>query len=289
VTTLRLRTAAISGATGYLGSVIRDRLRVEGWRTIDLVRMGQGETGRRFVLGLPVEASLLDGVDLLVHCAYDMTLGRPADIWRVNVDGTRRLLELAHSTGVRRVIVLSSMSAFDGTTQLYGRAKLQIEGYAQQLAACSVRPGLVYGPNAGGMAGTLSRLVRLPVVPLITPSSYQFTVHEDDLADSIAALAVAKEVPTEPIGIANPLPVPFRKILDHLARDQGRQCRYLPVEWRLVQIALSLIEKLPLPQPIRADSLLGLVRPAPFVPNLGVLQSLGIRLRRFGQPVPPRR
>jgi nucleoside-diphosphate-sugar epimerase len=180
------------------------------------------------------------------------------------------------------------MSAFEGTTQLYGQAKLQIEACAQQMGACSVRPGLVYGPRAGGMAGTLSRLTRLPVVPLIGPRSYQFTVHEDDFADAIAALAVTENVPTEPIGIANPLPVPFRQILDRLARDQGRECRFLPVDRRLVQVALALAEKLSLPQPIRADSLVGLLRPAPFVPNLEVLQSFGIRLRRFGQPVPPK-
>jgi hypothetical protein len=95
-------------------------------------------------------------------------------------------------------------------------------------------------------------------------------------------------VPYDPIGIANPLRVPFRQILDRFARDQGRRCRFVPLDWRLVQAGLSVAEKLPLPEVIRADSLLGLVRPAPLVPNLEVLQSLGIRLRRFGQPVPPR-
>jgi nucleoside-diphosphate-sugar epimerase len=282
------RTAAVSGSSGYLGGVIADRLRTVGWRTLSLVRTNLGADCRRFVLGAPVGPELLEGVDLLVHCAYDMTLRRPEDIRRVNVGGTKNLLEAARSAGVGRVIVLSSMSAFDGTTQVYGRAKLEIEDHARRLGACSVRPGLVYGPRAGGMAGTLRRLTRLPVVPLIGGRSYQFTVHEDDFADAIAALAGAGRAPVEPIGIANPLPVPFRQILERFARDEGRQCRFVPVDWRLVHPALSLGEKLPLRLPIRSDSLLGLVRPAPLVPNLEILQSLGVRLRRFGQPVPPR-
>ena len=79
----------------------------------------------------------------------------------------------------------------------------------------------------------------LPLVPLVGAGSYQFTVHEDDLADAIAALAWRRDVPTEPVGIANPVPVPFRQILDCFARDQGRRCRFVPVDWRLAQSALS--------------------------------------------------
>jgi nucleoside-diphosphate-sugar epimerase len=287
MTTYPERTAAVSGASGYLGGVVAARLRADGWRTVHLSHTAHGETFRRFVLGSPLQADLLDGVDLLVHCAYDMTPRQARDIWRINVDGTRDLLEAARSSGVARVIVLSSMSAFDGTTQLYGRAKLEIEAHAQRLRACSVRPGLVYGPRAGGMAGSLSRLTRLPIVPVVGNRSYQFTVHEDDFASAIASLAVAENVTTKPIGIANPLRVPFRQILERLAWDQGRRCRFAPVDRHFVQVALWLTDKIPLPLPIRADSLLGLLQPAPFVPNLEVLQSLGIRLRRFGQPVPP--
>jgi nucleoside-diphosphate-sugar epimerase len=215
-----------------------------------------------------------------------MAVRKRDDIWRVNVRGTEHLLEAARSAGVDRVIVLSSMSAFEGTTQLYGQAKLEIEALARVPGTCSVRPGLVYGPRAGGMAGTLRRLARLPVIPLVGGHSYQFTVHENDFADAIAALARAPQIPSGPIGIANPVPVPFRQILERFARDDGRRCRFLPVDWRMVQVALSMVEKTPLPLPVRSDSLLGLVRPAPFVPNLDVLESLGARLRRFGQPVP---
>jgi nucleoside-diphosphate-sugar epimerase len=286
VSTTGPKTAAVSGASGYLGGIVADRLQKEGWQTLRLVRNQEGESCRRFVLGPAIPPGLLEGVDLLVHCAYDMALRRREDIWRVNVGGTDSLLEAARAAGVGRVIVVSSMSAFEGTTQLYGQAKLEIEMAARRFGACSVRPGLAYGPRAGGMAGTLRRLTRLPVVPLIGGSSRQFTVHEDDFADAIVALARAREVPNVPVGIANPIAVPFRHILDRLARDEGRRCRFLPVDWRLVQFALSLAEKTPVPLPVRSDSLLGLVHPAPNVPNLAVLQSLGIHLRRFGQPVP---
>jgi nucleoside-diphosphate-sugar epimerase len=107
------RTAAVSGANGYLGGVICDRLRKEGWQTLKLLRSGGGESCRRFVLGAPVEPDLFEGVDLLVHCAYDMALRRAEDIWRINVAGTEKLLEVGRAAGIGRMIVLSSMSAFD--------------------------------------------------------------------------------------------------------------------------------------------------------------------------------
>src|ERR1700686_1328361 len=112
-------------------------------------------------------ADLLDGVDVLIHCAYDMTLRSRDDIWRVNVDGTRKLLDAAVRSDVRLSIVLSSMSAYEGTAQLYGLSKLDIERDAAQVGAVCVRPGLVYGPTAGGMAGALGKLTALPLIPVV--------------------------------------------------------------------------------------------------------------------------
>ncbi|MGO8870853.1 MAG: hypothetical protein ACLQPH_05525 [Acidimicrobiales bacterium] len=53
-----------------------------------------------------------------------------------------------------------------------------------------------------------------------------------------------------------------------------------------MRAGLRLAERLGEPLPFRADSLLGLAHPAPSVPNLEVLDGLGVSLRRFGQPVP---
>jgi nucleoside-diphosphate-sugar epimerase len=285
----RSNVVAITGASGYLGGVIKERLQGAGWHTVDLVRTVKNSDSRQFDIASPVPADLLNDVEVLIHCAYDMSLRNRSDIWRVNVNGTHRLLQSAREHGVRRTIVLSSMSAFEGTEQIYGQAKLQIEEEARMLGACSVRPGVVYGRRAGGMAGTLSSLTRLPVVPLIAQRSRLFTVHEDDFAESVAALIAAAQVSLDPIGIANPVPVTIREILEHFARDQGHRCRFLPIDWRIVNVALRTAERLQIPLPVRADSLLGLVQPASDVPNLAKLELLGIRLRRFGQPVPPRK
>jgi nucleoside-diphosphate-sugar epimerase len=282
-------TVGITGATGYLGGVVRERLGASGWSCIDLVRRPRGPRARRYSFEEDLPSDLLDGLDVLVHCAYDMTARERDDIWRTNVDGTRRLLDAADWARVPRTIVLSSMSAYEGTEQLYGSAKLQIERDADEHGAVAIRPGLVYGPNAGGMAGAIASLTRLPVVPVFAARSHQFTVHEDDFASTVEALASAD--PTllgrGAIGVANPIPVPFRQVVQGLGRMHGRTCRTVAVDWRAAYVALRLAERVGLDLPFRSDSLLGLAAPAPDVPRLEVLDMLGITLRRFGQPVPP--
>ena len=282
-------TVAITGASGYLGGVILRRLAADGWSTVSLVRTVHDDRSRRYVIDEEPAADLLDGVDVLIHCAYDMALRRRDDIWRVNVDGTRNLLDAAARSGVGLTIVLSSMSAYDGTAQLYGLSKLDIERDAARVGAISVRPGLVYGPAAGGMAGTLAKLTALPVVPVVAARAHQFTVHEDDFAQAVTALIKAgPDIGSAgPIGIANPQPVPFRQVIEGLARMQGNHCRTVAVDWRLVHALLRTAERLPIALPFRADSLLGLAQPAPSVPNLAILDGLGVSLRRFGQPVLP--
>ena len=282
-------SVAITGASGYLGGVIRRRLKADGWDTVDLVRTVRDDASRRYVIAEVPTADLLDGVDVLIHCAYDMTLRDRGEIWRVNVDGTRMLLDAAERSGVGHIVVLSSMSAYEGTEQLYGLSKLDIERDTALVGAIAVRPGLVYGPTAGGMAGSLGKLTALPLVPVVAARAHQFTVHEDDFADAIAALVAAgpRSTVDGPIGIANPEPVPFRKVIEGLARMHDNHCRTVAVDWRLVYAGLRLAERLPVALPFRADSLLGLARPAPSVPNLAVLDALGIALRRFEQPVPP--
>ena len=276
---------AITGASGYLGSVLAAAFVSAGYTVRRLVRTPVPGSGDRFFdLNSVSSSDALDGVDLLVHCAYDMTLTRRADIWQSNVFGTIALFDQAVSSGVRRTIALSSMSAYRGTRQLYGRAKLAVEVAARARGLCVVRPGLVYGAGRGGMAGTLYRLATLPVLPDFGPGAHQFTVSQHDFAAALVALARTERLPALPVGVAHPDPVLFTELLTTFAASQGKpRPRFVPTPPMAVYGALRAAEFLPVKMPVRADSLLGLVRPAPHVPNLEVLDELGVVPRPFAQ------
>jgi nucleoside-diphosphate-sugar epimerase len=275
-------TAAITGASGYVGSVIRSALRNQGWRSIALIRRPSSEDpdSLPFDLDRPFDPALLAGVDTLVHCAYDFELTSRSAIWRTNVRGTEQVLDAAQTAGVRRLVLVSTIAAFQGTEQIYGRAKLAMEEEAAARGAVIVRPGLVYGPSPGGMVGSLSRAMSLPVVPVPAGRSHVFTVHEDDLAQAVVRLTTMNAPPIAPLVVAHPRPVKVEALLRAIALAQGRSPRFLPVPWRPAFWLLKLAEKGPIKLPFRADSLWGLAHPPPR-PDATVGEILGLTPRPF--------
>jgi nucleoside-diphosphate-sugar epimerase len=272
--------AAITGASGYLGRVIRSALGASGWRTIGLVRSPQPEDPDAipFTLGDGIDPAILEGVDALIHCAYDVSLTSRRAIWDVNVTGTERLLDAALAARVGRSLVISSTAAYPGTEQVYGRAKLATEDIAKVRGAIVIRPGLVFGPHAGGMVGSLSKAMTLPIVPLLAGRSHIYTVHEDDLTAVVLKVATMPEPPTSPVVVAHPEPVNVAVLIRNLAAARGSRTLFVPVPWRPVFWMLRLAETAFVRLPFRADSLWGLAHPPP-PPDLTTTDALGLSLR----------
>lgn len=276
----------VTGANGYLGSRICSALKSQDWHLIKLGRSRQmgDKQALLYDLETPVTTQIreaLSSADVLIHAAYDLSLTEAVDIWRVNVGGTRRLLEAAAEAGVPRMIVLSSMSAFDGTAQLYGRAKLDIEAMTAEFGGCSIRPGLVYGKQSGGMAGTLRKLTSLPFVPIIAGGAGVYTVNEEDFMRAIIALSSAAKLETTTISVAHPRRVKLVDLMRLFAAEEGRRCRFVPVPWRLVYWLLKCGESLRVHMPFRADSLLGIVYSSPEPLGADQLARLGVKVHEF--------
>lgn len=280
------QVAVVTGASGYLGSQICHTLESRGWQVIRLTGSREPVPGRvlRYELSEPVSdevTAALRIADVLIHAAYNLSLTGADDIWRVNVEGTRRLLEAAKQAGTRKVIVLSSMSAFTGTSQLYGRAKLDIEAMTVEFGGQAIRPGLVYGKEAGGMAGALRKLGGLPVVPVIAGGAGVYTVAENDLMEVVMALASAEDLQPGTISVAHGARVTLAELINAFAEQRDRRPRFIPVPWRLVYFGLKSGELMRLPLPFRADSLLGLVYSAPSLIGQEQLDRLAVPLRPF--------
>lgn len=272
---------AVTGAAGYVGGAIATAAQAAGHHVVSLTRsQTPGFEWRRYDLGSEVAGGLLDDVDAVVHAAYDLSLTREEDIREVNVGGTRRLVAAASAAGARFCLI-SSMSAYPGTIQIYGRAKLASESEVKASSGRSVRLGLVYGGNAGGMIAALARAASAPLIPVIGPTSRQFTVHVDDMALGILRLLEAWPEETEAIGLAHPVGVEFREIIRSLAPARGNTPRLVPIPWRPVFLAMRAAEAASIRLPMRADSVLGLVRPAQYVPHLEIWARLGVALRPF--------
>jgi nucleoside-diphosphate-sugar epimerase len=251
-----MSTAAITGASGYVGSAIARAFRAHGWQVLELGRHG----APRFELGAENSVDW-NGIDALVHCAWDFALKRREEIERVNVQGAVRLMEAAQKAGVRRGVFISSLSCFEGCRSLYGQGKLAAETEALRLGFAVVRPGLVYGDRPGGMMGALEKAVKAsPVVPLIGDGSHpQYPVHEEDLAELVFALVQAEKPPLQPIAAASGEAIPFRELLRRIAARHGRKPFFVPIPWPLILAGLKAMESVGLNPPFRSDSLTGFV------------------------------
>lgn len=282
-------TVAITGANGFIGSIVGRRLVEQGWRVLALVRRPLDFSvteSRAFSLGDALEPGLLEGVDRLVHCAWDLTATRESEIHRVNILGTARLVAAAQAAGSRSVVFISSMSAYPGTSQRYGRSKLAAERLVTGVGGTSVRLGLVYGEPWGGMAGALRRATALPVLPVPAAKSHQFLVHVDDVAAGVAKLVAGPHPIPSVIGLAHPEQVEFRRFLIRLSAAEGRRPRLVHVPWRPLYALMRTAELSRVSLPLRADSLRGLAQPASSVPAVEAWTSLGIRLRSLSEAMP---
>lgn len=253
---------AITGSNGYVGGRIKTVLAARGWEIFELTRSPRANSrGMQFRLGDDVSPQLLSGVTALVHCAYDFAPLRWEEISAVNIEGSRKILEAARAAGVKKIVFISSISAFEGCRSLYGKAKLETEKIALANGALVIRPGLVYGKNAGGMFGRLAQSVRRSaLVPLIGGNAIQYLVYDEDLAAFIERYA-AGEAQIEPqiLTAANERPWPFKQMILELAKAAGTKPKFVPVPWRFVWMGLKSAEMSGLRLAFRSDSLIGLV------------------------------
>lgn len=278
---------AITGATGYLGSVLSDRFSSRGDEVVALTRRRPERAvseWRHFELGRPIDGALFRDVDALIHAAWVLSGKDTSQLWHENVIGSRRLIEAAVTAGVQKVVFVSSMSAYFGTRQTYGLMKLAVERTALDLGCVVVRPGLVYGESPGGMAGTLRKISRLPLWPRFK-SAKLFLAHEDDVAQTIVRVVDHyDELSGEIMGLANPQSLDLSSIFTGLSPEHKRRLS-LPVPASLVMAVLRLLEGAGVPFPFRSDSLLGLIESADSLPGRERLAQQGVEFRRLASSV----
>jgi nucleoside-diphosphate-sugar epimerase len=268
------KICAITGSNGYVGGCAKNYFAANGWEILELTRQPRpGTRAMPFQLGGEISPAALAGADALVHCAYDFKPLRLDELRAVNVAGTEKLFAAAHAAGVRKIICISSISAYDGCRSLYGQAKLEIEKIALAHGALVIRPGLVYGSGPGGMFGKLVAQIRkASVIPLIGDGSQiQFLVHHEDLCAFIEKISTGQISPGPQIfTAANAQPWPFKQLLLAIARGLKKKVTFVPLPWRLVWLGLKSAETCGLRLNFRSDSLVSLMHqnPAPdFSPN----------------------
>jgi nucleoside-diphosphate-sugar epimerase len=149
---------------------------------------------------------------------------------RVNVGGTRHLLNVAARAGLPKFVYISSLAAERGTSA-YHASKREAERLVRAYAGDWVilRPGNVYGPGDDVISALLRMVRRLPVIPMIGNGTQSFQpIWYRDLGQAIAR-AVDMPIDRGVYEVAGDEVTTTVDVLDQFERLTGRSPIRVPV------------------------------------------------------------
>jgi nucleoside-diphosphate-sugar epimerase len=257
------RRVLITGATGFVGGHLAERLTAEGWEVRALVRP-TSDTARLRRLGAELWTGSLgdreaveraaQGVEVVYHLAAVTGLRADTDFHRANVEGTRSVVEAARSARPRRLVYLSSYAACgpsrperpraleDPPAPLtaYGRTKLAgeeiVNGLDGGVQTLTLRAPAVYGPGDHAFLPYF-RLVRMGLAPAPTGGERRFQMLY--VADLARALAGAADAAPGTYPVAEPREYLWKEIVAEMAAALGRRPLPIPLPPMLVRSAAT--------------------------------------------------
>lgn len=217
----KAKTVLVTGADGLLGSNIVRELLEHGYRVQVLIQPGSQSPALN---GLPVKTitgdllddigqleAATDGCDTVIHVAAITQFSADPDLMRrVNVDGTRNIMDASLAQGVRRFIHVGSASSFQfgpledpgneegGFPEIYERiaytrtkfeAMNLVKEYIRKydLDAVIVAPTFMFGPHdSRPSSGEMIRQFVQRNMVFTSPGGKNF-VHVRDVARAIVA------------------------------------------------------------------------------------------------------
>lgn len=242
-----MESALVTGASGFIGSRLRERLAERGVRVrgldfatnlkLDIVAGDISEPG-------PWRSAAEDA-EVVIHTAAVVSNAVSREVqWRTNVLGTRNVLSAAIAAGAKRFVHCSSVRAFgdadfpDGVDESYpvrpdGNAYVDTKIASEQVVlqahaageieATIVRPGDVYGPGSRPWTVLPVEMIRSGRFVLPARGEGVFSpVYVDNLIDGVELAAERPEAPGQVFTISDGVGVPCRDFFGHYSRMLGK-------------------------------------------------------------------
>lgn len=211
-------------------------------------------------------SNAFNGIDAVIHLAglaHSRTFTND-DYQQVNVDGSLHLASEAALNGVKRFVFVSSIGVHGANTfgapltpnsplkpdNDYTRSKLLAEQGLKQIAketgleVVIVRPTLVYGLNAPGNFGLLSKLIeRVPVLPFSMIKNKRDFIAAQNLADLLVRCATHPNAIGQVFLASEGETVSIGEFTNQIARGLNRKIIQLPIPVGLFRLAGRLTGK----------------------------------------------
>jgi NADH dehydrogenase len=244
----------VTGGTGVIGAGAIPELLKAG-HAVRLLSRGADRDAGEFPHGVEAfagdvtdPASLhgaADGCETVVHIAGIVEEEPPERTFeKVNVAGTRHLLEEARRGGVGRFVFISSLGANTGQSEYHAskrRAEVIVRSYPAGWVI--LRPGNVYGPGDEVISLLLKMVRALPVVPTVGEGNQPFQpIWFEDLGKAISLAAADNRFDGQTLELAGEERTTTKQLLDELQRITGRSPARIPVPRVAARAATAVAE-----------------------------------------------
>lgn len=267
----------VTGATGFLGRTVAKKLAEQKKQVVGLRLPGDkahllpeieyqiGDITKPYTLTKFFEQT--EGKNaVLIHCAGCVTVAsKDEEIWKVNVDGTRNIVDLCEKYHVSKMVYVSSVHAIQekeqgqtisetrqfsasGVKGIYGKSKAEatecvLRAAKRGLNVMVVHPSGMIGPEdySGGYMTETVRAFLKGHFPCAIEGGYDF-VDVRDVADGIIR-CIEKGKSGETYILSNEY-ITIEKMFSIISRISGKKkaCGVIPL--KMVQWASPLCEKL---------------------------------------------
>ncbi|HDY7975449.1 TPA: NAD-dependent epimerase/dehydratase family protein [Vibrio vulnificus] len=257
----------MTGSTGFVGRNTASLERIHK----HVVRMGEQHDYQSFftIESLDAETNW-DGafkhIDAVIHLAGLAHSNRfsDQDYENVNVAGTLRLAREAWKQGARRFVFVSSIgvngiytskkhfsiNSLANPHNAYAQSKYNAELGLKELAEETgleiiiVRPTLVYGPEAPGNFGMLTKLVnKLPFLPFGLATNRRDFISVQNLADLLVTCATHPNAAGHTFLASDGETVSIKEFTNAIAKGLDKKIFQLPVPVTLMRLAGKLTGK----------------------------------------------
>ncbi|HKN93754.1 MAG TPA: aminotransferase class III-fold pyridoxal phosphate-dependent enzyme [Thermoleophilaceae bacterium] len=242
----------VTGATGFIGGHLAQRLVEEGYQVRCLAR---STSDTSFLESLDVEIALGDltsarsltraaeGCRYVFHCGGMVSdWGTAKEIAAINVGGTQKLLQASLDASVERFIHFSTTdvygypggSAVDESyaatrfRNWYAQTKLAAEAEVRRaqetngLETVILRPATVYGPRSTDVVGEIARAIRGGHMLLVDGGrSVAGLIYVENLVDAALLAARHDSAPGHAFNASDGLDITWRQFTDNLAEGLG--------------------------------------------------------------------
>ncbi len=263
----------MTGASGFLGAHLANYAAMSGRDVRCLIRRTSDASSldpKRMQIcygdlldPASLRAALEPPVRTVVHCAATTSETRVdyAQSFKVNVEGTKNLLEACQAQGIERFIMISTQSANEKNPSTYGRTKLAGDVLVEEskLGYTILKPSTIYGPGAKGLFAKMVRLIDgVPVVPILGSGSRLIRpIHVFDLSEAILHCEGLQQTFGKTYDLGGRDLVSYEDFISLILGARGKRKPFVRVSLPVCQLLAGMFSVLKNP-PFTHDNVMGL-------------------------------